>query len=177
MEERLGSRFRLITQNVDGLHLRAGNTSERTYQVHGNLNYMRCSRERCADAVYPLPESLPRISRGDDLSASTWGMLICPKCKSMTRPHVLLWDEYYDEPHYRFESSLDAAGKTALLIVAGTTGSANLPNQVVSTVLRLGAAIIDINPDFNIFSEAAQRSPGGLFLQAAAQFFCPCFSI
>jgi len=91
---------------------------------------MRCTRECCADAVYPLPEGLSRISRGDDLSASTWSMLICPQCKSMTRPHVLLWDEYYDEPHYRFESSLDAAGKTALLIVAGTTGSANLPNQV-----------------------------------------------
>jgi len=134
---------------------------------------MRCTRERCADAVYQLPEGLTRISRGDDLSACAWGMLICPKCKSMTRPHVLLWDEYYDEPHYRFESSLDAAGKTALLIVAGTTGSANLPNQVVSSVLRRGAAIIDINPDFNIFSETAQRSPGGLFLQGGSAAFLP----
>jgi len=66
-----------------------------------------------------------------------------------------------------------SAGKTALLIVAGTTGSANLPNQVVSTVLRRGAAIIDINPDFNIFSETAQRSPGGLFLQGGSAAFLP----
>ncbi|NOS74904.1 MAG: RNA polymerase subunit sigma, partial [Methyloglobulus sp.] len=39
MEKLLGSRFRLVTQNVDGLHLRAGSNIDRTYQVHGNLNY------------------------------------------------------------------------------------------------------------------------------------------
>ncbi|MEQ1739336.1 MAG: Sir2 family NAD-dependent protein deacetylase [Methyloglobulus sp.] len=54
MEKLLGSRFRLVTQNVDGLHLRAGSNIDRTYQVHGNLNYMRCARECSVPARYIL---------------------------------------------------------------------------------------------------------------------------
>lgn len=172
MEKLLGSRFRLVTQNVDGLHLRAGSNIDRTYQVHGNLNYMRCTRV-CSSTIFPLPFGLSRKARDYDLSTSEWGMLVCPKCGTITRPHVLLWDEYYDEQYYRFESSLDAASKTALLIVVGTTGSANIPNQIVATVLERGGTIIDINPNFNVFSEAARQSAEGLFLQGNSASILP----
>lgn len=172
MEGLLGDRFLLITQNVDGIHLRAGNTLERTYQVHGNLNYMRCCKE-CSPTVYPIPEGMPKKSRGEDLSIAEWDMLKCPKCGSMTRPHVLLWDEYYDEEHYRFQSSLNSAGKTSLLIVIGTTGSTNLPNQVVANVLRCGGTIIDVNIEANMFSKAALQSPGGIFLQGSSGDIVP----
>ena len=166
MEDLLGNRFRLITQNVDGLHIRAGNTLERTYQVHGNLNYMRCLKE-CSPAVYPIPESMPKKARGEDLSRTEWDMLKCPACGSKTRPHVLFWDESYNEYYYRFESSLHAAGKTSLLIVIGTSGSTNLPHHVVTTVLRRGGTILDVNIESNVFSEAALRSPGGIFLKGS----------
>ena len=42
MEALLGDRFTLITQNVDGLHLQAGNSPQRTFQIHGNISFMRC---------------------------------------------------------------------------------------------------------------------------------------
>ena len=45
LEKHLGERFLLVTQNVDGLHLRAGNSLEKTYQVHGNIDFMRCWKE------------------------------------------------------------------------------------------------------------------------------------
>ena len=41
LEQRLGDRFLLVTQNVDGLHVRAGNT--RLVEMHGNLFKTRCS--------------------------------------------------------------------------------------------------------------------------------------
>lgn len=173
MEELLGDRFRLITQNVDGLHLRAGNTGDRTYQIHGNLNYMRCSHEWCTHSIYPLPETLPSISRGEELASCEWEKLSCPECGGITRPHVLLWDECYNEHHYRWQSSLNDANKTVLLIVVGTTGSANLPNQIANAVLRHGGAIVDINPDFNVFSKAAQLSSSGLFLQGKSAEILP----
>ena len=37
IEAVLGDRFTLVTQNVDGLHLRAGSTPRRTFQIHGNV--------------------------------------------------------------------------------------------------------------------------------------------
>jgi len=39
LERALGDRFLLITQNVDGLHLRAGSSPGRTYQIHGNIDF------------------------------------------------------------------------------------------------------------------------------------------
>jgi NAD-dependent deacetylase len=172
MERKLGNRFRLITQNVDGLHLRAGNTIARTYQIHGNLNVMRCQRE-CSSEVYPIPESMPAKARGDELSSAEKDLLKCPACGAMTRPHVLFWDEYYNEPHYRYESSLRAAAETSLLIIVGTTGSTTLPNQVATIVLQRGATIFDVNIEKNVFSEIALRSPGGRFLQGRSSDILP----
>ncbi len=61
LENRIGDRFTLITQNVDGLHLAAGNSRQRTYQIHGNINFMRCSYE-CTGTIYPIPEIIPTQS-------------------------------------------------------------------------------------------------------------------
>jgi len=172
MEAAFRDRFRLITQNVDGLHLRAGSTAERTYQVHGNLNYMRCARE-CSPSAWPIPKAMPRKARGDGLSEAEWQMLTCPTCGAIARPHVLLWDEYYDEQHYRFQSSLGVASNTCLLIVVGTTGGTNLPHHVAAGVLRRGGTIIDVNIQSNVFSDAAQRSAGGGFLQGSSGDILP----
>ena len=47
-------RFLLVTQNVDSLHLRAGNTRKRTFQIHGNIDYMRYAQP-CSDALHAVP--------------------------------------------------------------------------------------------------------------------------
>jgi NAD-dependent deacetylase len=172
LENLLEDRFRLITQNVDGLHLRAGNSLERTYQIHGNLNSMRC-RDECTLNVYPLPLKQLMKEQLEDLSPKDWEILKCPVCGSVTRPHVLFFDEYYDEHHYKFESTLRVADQTALLIIVGTTGTTNLPSQVVATVLRQGGSIIAIDIEANVFSRAALQSPGGLFLQGSSSVHLP----
>ena len=84
-------KFTLITQNVDGLHIRAGNSHNRTYQIHGNIEYMRCDQS-CSMTLYPIPDDMPPISRDEDLSDKEWELLKCPGCGGKTRPHVLLWD-------------------------------------------------------------------------------------
>ena len=51
LDERLGERFRLVTQNVDGLHLRAGGDPARIYQIHGNIDLAAAcegARRSCA---------------------------------------------------------------------------------------------------------------------------------
>ena len=53
-ERRLGDRFLLVTQNVDGLHRRAGSDPARTFEIHGNIDLWRCADD-CADGARPAP--------------------------------------------------------------------------------------------------------------------------
>jgi len=72
-ERRLGDRFLLVTQNVDGLHRRAG--SERLIEIHGRLLGTRCSRcdrEEVPDTTAYREGHVPR----------------CDRCRGMLRPAV-----------------------------------------------------------------------------------------
>ena len=164
MERRFGDRFTLLTQNVDGLHLRAGNTLARTFQIHGNVFYMRCSQE-CSEAVYPIPGGVRAKTREEHLTDSDRALLRCPLCGARSRPHILLFDESYNEHHYHFYSSLDTARQTALLIVVGTAGATNLPNQVARAVYQRDGVILDINIETNPFAQLAESSLQGFFLR------------
>jgi NAD-dependent deacetylase len=89
LEARLGDRFLLATQNVDGLHGRAG--SERLVELHGNLFLTRCSHcsaPPVADEAEHLGPELPR----------------CPACASrgrdsLLRPHIVWFGEMLDPAH------------------------------------------------------------------------------
>ena len=165
IEDELGDRFALITQNVDGLHLRAGNTLQRTWQIHGNIDYMRCSRA-CNPQLFPMPD-IRGVAPGSSFDHAWKAQLSCPMCGSWARPHVLWFDESYDEANYRYHSSRQAAFDACLLVVAGTSGATNLPNMVAEICLSRGTPIIDINPQENTFTSMARRSQGG-WLQAPA---------
>ena len=172
MERYLGDRFSLITQNIDNLHIRAGNTLERTYQIHGNANFCRCSAE-CSKILYPLATELEVERDTQKLSDDEIRLLHCPNCDSWLRPHVLLFDEYYDEEYFRFESCLAVAAHTDLLIIVGTSGATNLPAQVALTVGQNDKPIIDINIEENPFSEMARNSRGGMFIEQSSAAVLP----
>ncbi len=173
LEQALGDRFLLITQNVDGLHLRAGNSSSRTFQIHGCLDLIRCSEE-CSSAVYPVPEELGTTwEEGRELTAAELRLLRCPKCKALARPHVLWFDEYYDEARFRFESSLRAADKAAAFLVIGTSGATSLPLQIGERVAKRRTSMIVVNPEPNPFSALATQVPRSVFLEGKAGEYVP----
>ncbi len=164
LERLLGDRFRLVTQNVDGLHIRAGSSPARTYQIHGSIDHTRCA-DACSPEVWPLPQELGRDrQRGQDITADEAAVLRCPRCGGWARPHVLWFDEYYDEEYYRFDSSIRAAASAAVLLVLGTSGSTNLPLQMGQYAIGTGALIVDVNLEENPFSRLALAN-GGQFLQ------------
>ncbi len=114
LEDRLGDRFLLATQNVDGLHLRAG--SQRVVQMHGNLYTTRCSVCDLSPfddhRAYP-PEALPR----------------CPQCAargrdSLLRPHIVWFGEMLDPGDLRrIRDFMRAAdGHRFIFLAAGTSG-------------------------------------------------------
>jgi NAD-dependent protein deacetylase/lipoamidase len=172
METLLKDRFTLITQNIDNLHIRAGNSLQRTFQIHGNINFTRCSKECCTE-LFMLEETLKSKRENPSLSKSELDLLHCQNCNNWLRPHVLWFDEYYDEEYFRFESSLNIAANTNLLIIVGTSGATALPNHVTSLVLEKNGTIIDINPEKNTFSDMATSSPGGMFIQESASLVLP----
>ena len=164
MEKRFSDRFALITQNVDNLHLRAGNSEARTFQIHGNIMFMRCCDE-CQKKLYHLPKDILPREKNRGLSDADKKRLACPDCGKQTRPHVLWFDECYDEHYFKFESSMAIAAATDLLIITGTSGATTLPNHVASMVYQNGGTIIDINIEENPFSDLARNSPGGTFMK------------
>ena len=164
LERALGDRFTLVTQNIDGLHRRAG--SERVFTIHGDAAWVRCA-DGCGAGLLPLPDVA--VHRKDDpFTADDREKLTCPRCRGWLRPHVLWFDEYYDEENYRMDSALRAAGAADLLLVVGTSGATNLPMQIGRLVFHRGAALVDVNPEENPFAEMAALSPRGFFARGSA---------
>ncbi|QBI20942.1 RNA polymerase subunit sigma [Egibacter rhizosphaerae] len=172
LDATLSDRFVLITQNVDGLHQRAGSTPGRTYEIHGSLGRMRCS-EPCQRELLPLPDEIPAKDRDEALTDHERQLLTCPRCGAWTRPHVLWFDEAYDEAWFRLDSSLDAAGRASLVVTVGTSGATNLPNLVVQQVVRSGGALLDVNPEDNPFGDLARRVERGAAIRAPASQAVP----
>ena len=166
LEKVLGDRFLLVTQNVDGLHRRAGNSAQRTFEVHGNINQMRCANA-CSLKPVPMPEELGPKTRDTALTDEERALLVCPLCGGPARPHVLWFDECYDEERFRFQSSLAAVRRAGALITVGSSGATNLPMQMAQMAHGKGAILIDINPETNPFAQLAQGG-GGVWMKQAA---------
>jgi NAD-dependent deacetylase len=160
-ERRLGDRFLLVTQNVDGLHRRAGSSPARTFEIHGNVDLWRCADD-CAGGARPTP--IP-----DDL-----GALRC-SCGGWRRPHVLWFDESYDEPLFRYESTMAAIERAALLLVVGTSGATSLPTRMCQVAAARDLPFVVIDPEPTPFSALAQAGRRGLFVQGTAAMSLPPF--
>ena len=161
LERALGEGFALVTQNVDGLHRRAGSAPERSHAIHGEIDQMRCANE-CTTDRYAIPDDVPALAKGESVSAAVRARLVCPRCGGMARPHVLWFDESYDEERYHLHSVQRLADRAGLLIVAGTSAQTSLPWEIVTAAARKGATIVDINIEDNPFGERANhvvRSP------------------
>jgi NAD-dependent deacetylase len=172
LEDIFGDRFKLITQNVDGLHTKALSSAERTYFIHGTLDKSRCGDE-CSKDFYPFPDI--HFEKGQELTTEHIALLKCPKCGNYLRPHVLWFDEYYDEKYYKLDSSLRTAKETGLLLIVGTSGATNLPRRITETVLSRQGMIIDINPNNNYFSDIAREKKNGYVLKGKSSDILPEF--
>lgn len=166
LDQAFGERFRLITQNVDGLHERAGTREEHMLRIHGDLTRMR-SATGIPPGRFPLPENLPDFTRDTPLDDEVWERLVVPGGQR-ARPHVLWFDETYDEENYYAQTALQVAAAADLLIVVGTSGATTLPIRIAAIVAHNQCAMIDINPHENPFSEFATDYDHGAWVPASA---------
>ena len=169
-ERGLGDRFLHITQNVDGLHERAGQSQERTYAIHGNIDWMRPIG---GTKLLRVPDEFNEWPKGRTLVAEEMARLQVDGTPA--RPHVLWFDEMYNEEHFRFESAQVAAQRAALLIIVGSQGTTNLPSMVASMCLQRGVPVIVVDPAEGRFTEALRgrghhlRGPAGEWVPALVE--------
>ena len=122
--------FTLITQNVDGLHERAG--TARMLRFHGSIWDLRCwqqcggSPERWEDRTAPLPERPPR----------------CPSCGDLARPGVVWFGESIDPDVLK--QSVDATA-CALFLTVGTSALVHPAASLVARAKAQGAFTAEIN--------------------------------
>jgi NAD-dependent deacetylase len=166
LETGLRLRFRLVTQNVDRLHLRAGNSAERTVEIHGHLDGMRCSAG--CSGVMPVPSPFDAWQPGRELSDSECGLLTCARCGSIARPHTLGFDEFYDEENYHIHTACSWATRSSLVLTVGTSGGVRIAHRIAGIAQRSGAAVVDINPHDNELRRLALSGPLGVAIQAPA---------
>lgn len=120
--------FCLITQNVDGLHIKAG--SKRVLELHGNMWKGRCMR---CGKIIDLPETplktLPPYC----------------ECGYPLRPHVVQFGEPIDNKI--LTEAIKASKEAELFLVIGTSGVVSPASQMPILALENGAKVIEINPN------------------------------
>lgn len=141
IENLLGERFKLITQNVDGLHQRGG--TQKVYEIHGSKQKVRCSKE-CSEPI-DFPDNVKFKKYTEDLTQEDIDHLKCKKCGNWLRPNTLWFDESYNEKNYYFDTAYHIAENTDILFVIGTSGSTMLPVNIVETVKIRAKWIVIIN--------------------------------
>jgi len=127
--------FTLVTQNVDGLHRRAG--SESVVELHGNLTLGRC--ERCG-TLEPLVLKMPLPP-------------VCPACRGRMRPNVVWFGERL--PEGALSEAHAAFGRAEVALVIGTSGVVEPAASLGYLARRRGAQVIEINPESTPLSAAA----------------------
>ena len=128
--ERRFERFRVVTQNVDGLHAQAGSTH--LIELHGNIMRTICL-ERCG-FVEDVPARLPA---GEPPR--------CPHCGSWLRPAVVWFGEMLD-PRALQDAAKEASDGDAMLVV-GTSGLVYPAAGLPAGAHRTGACVITVNPE------------------------------
>lgn len=96
----------IITQNIDGLHRKAG--SQNVWEVHGHLRTCHCTGCRKS---YPFVELTRQFEQGTNPP-------FCPLCLSLLRPDVVLFEDAMSDDYYR---ALEAMKDCELLLVVGSS--------------------------------------------------------
>jgi NAD-dependent deacetylase len=117
----------VITQNVDGLHAKAGSSD--VLELHGNIWKLRCTREGTVEEVRESP--LPVIPP------------VCSRCGALLRPHVVWFGEALDPAVLDRAFRLSAACR--VMLVVGTSAVVHPAASLPRAAARAGAKVIEVN--------------------------------
>lgn len=132
LEQQKGEGFFLATQNVDGLHARAGSGTHggQLVELHGNLI---SARDEVTGEIFPLPHPDALITPP-----------VSPRGHRM-RPNVVWFGEFL--PEDALEAAQAAFAEADVALVVGTSGVVYPAAGLALGTLRQGGVVIEVNPE------------------------------
>jgi NAD-dependent deacetylase len=118
--------FTLVTQNVDGLHRKAG--SENLIELHGNIWRVRCTSCGREFENYDVPVAIPPE---------------CSDCGQMLRPGVVWFGESL--PQGELAKAFRAASECDVALIVGTSGVVQPAASLATKAKRSGAKVVEVN--------------------------------
>jgi NAD-dependent deacetylase len=143
--ERSGRLTSVITQNIDGLHGRAG--SRRVHEVHGTFERARCLG---CGAVAPMAEVFAEARRS--------GVPLCRSCGGLLKPDVVLFGEMLPPA---FEEGASDVSQADLLIVLGSSLEVYPVADLVPSAKAMGATVVLVNRDPGPYDQLADLAVHG----------------
>jgi NAD-dependent deacetylase len=150
--ERRGKLHALVTQNIDGLHLLAGNSVEKVIEVHGNLH-----GAMCLDCGWkgPMQQILERVRRGEEDPA-------CERCGGILKSDTISFGQALVPAV--IERAMRAAGEADVMLAIGTTLQVYPAAHAVPVARANGARVVIVNAQptqFDSLADAVLREPIG----------------
>ncbi|MDQ3444060.1 MAG: NAD-dependent deacylase [Chloroflexota bacterium] len=131
--EATGRLLTVITQNIDGLHQKAGNSADRVIELHGSTHVIRCTQ--CGQ-TYSGTEIQQRLDQ-DELDPR------CPVCGGVLRTGTVLFGESLPERALRTAHAVAQA--TDLMVVVGSSLVVNPAARLPVIAKDSGARLVIIN--------------------------------
>lgn len=137
LERVLGESFTVITQNVDGLHQRAG--SRNVVELHGSILESRCTE----------------CGRVEQIPDDAEGIIYCTACGGPARPGVVWFGEAM--PPQPWRAAVEAASRASVFLVIGTSASVYPAAGLIDVALAAGAFTVEVNPEPTGASDRVHR--------------------
>jgi NAD-dependent deacetylase len=141
--ERRGKLHALITQNVDGLHQKAGSSPERVIEVHGTLHWVICWD--CGERA-PMERALARVRAGEDDPA-------CRTCGGILKSDTISFGQAL-VPEV-IDRALQVAEECDLLLAVGSTLQVYPVANAVPRAAAAGARVVIVNAESTQFDGLA----------------------
>jgi NAD-dependent deacetylase len=151
--ERLRPKVSVITQNIDGLHQRAGSTD--VIELPGTMKSFTCGHGRHAGFSF------------DDFADQEQKPPRCPHCGDLLRPEVVWFGEAL--PPEAIGRAQQLSASCDVMLVVGTSGVVYPAAAMPLIAKDAGATVIDVNPEMDALAARADiflKGPGGEVLPA-----------
>ena len=155
--ERRGKLHALVTQNIDGLHARAGNSPQKIVEVHGNVHGVVCFGCGWKGPMMPV---LARVRAGEDDPR-------CTRCEGILKSDTISFGQAL-VPEV-IDRAMRVAEEADLMLAVGSTLQVYPVAHAVPIAKSNGARIVIINnqpTQFDALADAIVREPIGQVLPA-----------